>query len=271
MTVVEDIVLQKDAVFIADSHFKRGDTALLESFSRLPSGVQVFLMGDVFHLLVGCLKSSRDENEELISALAALSLTNQIILLEGNHDFGLKGNCENVGCKANLRIYPHKSQPIVLRNWRDEVCILAHGDLWISPFYGIYRWILDSKPLMFFFRLLDSLSRGWLYALVSRRVSRRLIASFAFYRSDSVDFMGARLGKYKRRVIGALIQNNHARDRDSFCIIEGHFHLGASLQRDNICYIALPSSYFTKGHCVLQVGGQPWRENPAQQRFHQTI
>ncbi|RDU61298.1 hypothetical protein CQA44_09470, partial [Helicobacter sp. MIT 14-3879] len=63
------------------------------------------------------------------------------------------------------------------------------------------------------------------------------------------------IAQYKKHIINTLIYNKQASGDDTFYIIEGHFHLGESLQQDNIHYISLPSSYFTKEYVVLQAGG----------------
>ncbi|RDU59975.1 hypothetical protein, partial [Helicobacter sp. MIT 14-3879] len=228
MTFIEDIILKEDAIFIADSHFKQGDNALIESFQRIPKGVQVFLMGDIFHLLIGALQSSRLENQELISIICHLSWNNSIIFLEGNHDFSLQSIWQNrldstnanlcnkttlnrqkmseyQSCldslsldynPSNIRIYSHSVQPIILRNWQNCFCILAHGDLWINPFYNQYRKILSSDALIYIFKLLDKLSYGIIYRNISCKIAQRTLAKFSFYRSDFVEFMFERIAQY---------------------------------------------------------------------------
>ena len=99
MILVDDIILRDGAVFVADSHFMRGDFSLLgflDSISRsLPLGGQIFFMGDIFHLFIGTIPSSRRDNIDLINMIETLSKDYEIIFLEGNHDFGLQNLWEN--------------------------------------------------------------------------------------------------------------------------------------------------------------------------------
>ncbi|RDU72893.1 hypothetical protein CQA66_03115 [Helicobacter aurati] len=258
MTFIEDIILQEDAIFIADSHFKQGNNKLKKFFLCIPKGIQVFLMGDIFHLLIGALQSSRLENHELICIISQLSLTNTIIFLEGNHDFSLQhiwrdtldspaNTTHHIQYNPNnIRIYTYYMQPIILKNWKNNTCILAHGDLWINSFYNQYRKILNSNVSIFLFKVLDRLSCGIIYRNISRRVSQRITAEFSFYRSDFKEFMLKRIRQYQKHIIVPLTENNNVKHDDIFYIIEGHFHLGQSLHQDNIHYIALPSLYCTK-------------------------
>lgn len=120
MTILNDLIIKKGAIFVADAHFRRGDSSLLEFLKKIPKGVQIFLMGDIFHLLVGSVKSSVNENFELLDLLYKMSFTNEIIYVEGNHDFGLtaafmnfiESNSQKV---SNIRIFSYKKQPIILR------------------------------------------------------------------------------------------------------------------------------------------------------------
>ncbi|TLE00641.1 hypothetical protein LS73_004325 [Helicobacter muridarum] len=266
MTFIRDIIMQEDAVFIADSHFKQGDIKLIESFLEIPKGKQIFLMGDIFHLLVGALQSSQAQNEELIRVICELSFNNEIIFIEGNHDFKLKYIWEqgtktklcftknlahNVEYKpGNIRIYEYQMQPIILNNWKGDACILAHGDLWINPLYNTYRKILSSNILIGIFRMLDKLSCGIIYRNVAYRVSQRMIGEFSFYRSDFREFMLERIMQYQKHIILPLTRDKKS-IYNNFCIIEGHFHIGKSIEQDNIQYVALPSSYFTKTYTLI--------------------
>lgn len=87
--------IYKDAIFIADSHFmplhlqplpEQGEIvskALLDYFKRLlenpaqmPS--QIFLMGDIAHLLLGGVKSSVDTHKELLDSICNVSQVSQV-------------------------------------------------------------------------------------------------------------------------------------------------------------------------------------------------
>lgn len=227
---------------MADAHFKRGDSALISYFSRIPNGVQIFLMGDIFHLLVGSIKSSLKDNFALLELLFKMSFTHEIIYVEGNHDFGLKAAFQRLFAMesvrkdsieskmqkvSNIRIFRYKNQPLIMRDYQNNLCILAHGDRWISPFYDFYRGFIDSRALLFCYKILDSITFGRLYKRFSLRISRREVREFSYFRSDFTNFMKDRIMKYRTFVINKIIESNL--DSKNICIIEGHFHLGQNL------------------------------------------
>lgn len=287
MTFIKDIILEEGAIFIADSHFKQGDTCLLDFFSKIPEGKQVFLMGDIFHLLIGALQTSLRDNSDLIYAISKLSYTNHIIFLEGNHDFYLqnmriqtknfyqtfytKNHISNIKIDdidtqnikktifkdanhRNIRIFSYLMQPIIIKTYQNHYGILAHGDLWITQSYDNYRKTIHNPLLISFFKLLDTLSCGIIYRKFANRVNQRLIYEFSFFRQDFMDFLSERIAKYQRYILGPLIQKGLVSQHDIFCIIEGHFHLGKSMTYENIYYNSLHSCYFHKKYFTLYEG-----------------
>ncbi|RDU65984.1 hypothetical protein CQA53_05015 [Helicobacter didelphidarum] len=317
MTFLHDTILQNDAIFIADSHFKQGDRELLDFFAKIPKNKQVFLMGDIFHLLIGSMPTSCMSNHSLIHAIATLSQTNEVIFLEGNHDFFLQNIWDNSSrddgeyivhknshtsykdtllksivcdsdeknfrykdliqnytnneygdsqknskkrdiiesqeindecsfCSIPIKIYSYNAQPLIIKTQNNHYCILSHGDLWISSFYHFYRHFINNPIVLFTFEFLDKITYGIIYKRFANRINHRLIAEFSFFRSDFNDFLSKRLAIYYDNIIMPLIQEGFARDSDKFYIIEGHFHLGKSLNKGNIFYNSLYSSFFHK-------------------------
>lgn len=273
MTFATDMIIEKDAIFIADAHFKQGDATLLNFLLNIPNGRQIFFMGDIFHLLIGGLKTSCVINAELLCVIAHLSHTNRIVFLEGNHDFHiqpawdilselmmsnqyyptiLNSNSYNFHPNhKNIQVYTYNMQPIIAKNYNNHYCILAHGDLWISKAYDLYRKTINNSLIIIAFKLLDKISCGIIYNLFSNRIAKRKIAEFSFFRLDFVDFMESRINVYKQHIITPLIQCGFANENERFCIIEGHFHLGKCLEQEHIVYNTLPSCYFHKKYFTL--------------------
>ncbi|TLD83770.1 metallophosphoesterase [Helicobacter trogontum] len=257
MTIINDFTIKKDAFFVADSHFKENDEKLLEYFDNFPSGRQIILMGDIFHFLIGSIHTSYIINEALIRKLAGLTRSNEIIILEGNHDFGLDSimweKYSDYNTK-NLKIYTYCMQPIIIRDDSDNICILSHGDLWINKNYDSYRKFITKPYILSAFWLLDKLSYGIIYRALATRINQKLIAEFSFFRTDFLHFMSERIAKYKSHVIQKLIDNGFATDNTKFCIIEGHYHLGKHVKKENIFYNALQSCYFHKDYLSFKKG-----------------
>ena len=120
--------IHKDAIFIADSHFmplhlqplpEQGEVAskalldyfkrLLENPAQIPS--QIFLMGDIAHLLLGGVKSSVDTHKELLDSICTLSQVSQVWWFEGNHDFGLNALQKRVEF-SKIHFIPRSKQPL---------------------------------------------------------------------------------------------------------------------------------------------------------------
>lgn len=256
MTIINDFIIEDNAFFVADSHFKANDMQLIEYFSNFPQGKQIVLMGDIFHLLIGKIHSSCIDNMQLIKQIAKLTYTNEIIILEGNHDFALTSLWEKY-CDynpKNLRIYGYSMQPIIVRGVSNGLYILAHGDLWINKKYDIYRNMINNPSILFIFNLLDKLSCGIIYKIIATRINQKLIAEFSFFRTDSTYFMSNRIAKYKSRIIQTLIDRGFATKHTKFCIIEGHYHLGGYMSEDCITYNTLRSCYFHKEYLALKHG-----------------
>lgn len=253
MTIIDDFTIKDNAFFVADSHFKADDIKLIEYFSNFPKGRQIILMGDIFHLLIGNVRSSCIDNMQLIEQIAKLTYTNEIIMLEGNHDFALASLWEKY-CDYNpnnLKIYTYNMQPIIVKGVSNGLYILAHGDLWINKKYDTYRNMMNHPFVLFIFNLLDKLSCGIIYKAVVARMNQKLIAEFSFFRTDFTYFMSNRIAKYKSNVIQILINSGFAKSNTSFCIIEGHYHLGGYVSEERITYNALQSCYFHKEYIAL--------------------
>lgn len=154
MTFVDDICMQESAIFIADSHYKQKDTELLKYFEEIPKGRQIFLMGDIFHVLIGSIDTSCIHNMPLIKSIATLTYTNNIIFIEGNHDFGIRTIWDRYNIdykKQNLHIFSYAEQPIIMRGGEESLYILAHGDLWIGKGYHIYRKLINNQFVLSIF------------------------------------------------------------------------------------------------------------------------
>lgn len=255
MTIINDFTIREDAFFIADSHFKENDVNLLEYFDNFPPQRQIILMGDIFHFLIGSVHSSCVANRGLIEKIAKLTFSNEIIIIEGNHDFGLDSVWRGYDYNAkNLRIYTYCMQPLIIKGSNETIYILAHGDLWINKNYDSYRKFITKPYALFIFRLLDTLSCGIIYKAIAARINQKLIAEFSFFRTDFLHFMSERIVKYKSHVIQKLINDGFATGNTKFCIIEGHYHLGQHVKEENVFYNALQSCYFHKDYLSFKQG-----------------
>lgn len=244
-TRINDLILKENSIFISDSHFKKGDENMLEIFKKLNKDSQVILMGDIFHLLIGNLKTSRRINYELIDILKKLELSNEIIYLEGNHDFFIK----KLKFK-NIRIFPRKIQPIIVKNYLYHDCILAHGDIYLDKKYEAYRKKLDNRLFICMLKLINFLTFDSIHKYHFKNAHEKPIIKMPQDHIES--FLKNRKIIYKQ-ALQSFIKNNLIEEKQIF-IIEGHFHLGKNLSfklkiddiQYNIIYHALSSFYFDR-------------------------
>lgn len=244
-------ILNSDAIFIADSHFKGDDStdssskALLDYFDTLLTSTnmpsQIFLMGDIANLLLGALDSSIAHNKALLEHIALLSQRAEVWWLEGNHDFYL--NALQNSYLSQVRIVSRKHQPLCFTHKDSQRHIfLAHGDIFLPKKYELYIGTMTSKCMQYALKWLDYVTFGKLYNVIVRKVNNKIIN---IGNMDIIDFANKRILAYKH-----YMQNNAKSHKcaDNIVIIEGHFHIGQSYvePQSGALYIALPSFYVNR-------------------------
>lgn len=229
--------IRENAIFIADAHFHPHDPrafALLEKWLENPPS-QVFLMGDIFHLLIGHIPTSLKAHRDLLELLHALSLKTEVFYFEGNHDFALPQSL-----LPHIKLYPKALQPALFR-FQDKRILLSHGDIFISKTYSLYAHTLNHPLTLTLLRLLDYLTLGTLYSSLAKKVLQKPIKSLP----DIPHFAQKRLSLYRH-----YAKHFHPAPLEFDCVIEGHFH--TTIQTPS--YLAIPSY-----HChqkLLQLGAK---------------
>ena len=204
------ISLEKGALFLADAHFHKGLREDLRAFLRSCQAPQLFLMGDIFDLLVGGVSATIEENREVIELIDSLEC--EVYYLEGNHDF-LLGNLFK-----KCRVLPRAAQPLIVQADGKRVA-LAHGDNFIGGLYAFYIATIQRRGVISLLELLNV--RGW----ISKRIQRYNASKRLCKKIDSFEAIAKeRLGFY-----------------DADIVIEGHYHQAAFYSFDKRTYINLPS------------------------------
>lgn len=250
--------INNDAIFIADSHFIGIDSMIpqnltlleyLQSLVQTPPS-QVFLMGDIAHVLVGSLASSFKANKHLLNMLKLLDKLTQIWWFEGNHDFCLSP-LKNI--LPNTHFIPRIHQPMAF-HYEHKKVLLAHGDIFLNSQYECYIRTLTSTPMISCLKSLDRISFGKLYSLIARGINRKSIRvghtnfeTFASNRISAYQNFLSKLTEENLKLNKILNRKDIFQNPDVIpdIIIEGHFHLGQSLHSNKTIYISLPSFYIT--------------------------
>ena len=221
--------LNDDAIFIADSHTQKNRDALIYKLNNLkmimpkiPS--QIVLLGDIANLLVGGIKSSEKENEELIKCIK--NIKSQIIYFEGNHDFNLSKifDCDNITTISRA------SQPIIMQ-YKNKKILLAHGDIFLNKQYELYINTITSNKVITFLNYIDFISKNIIFDFIQKKIKAKIIK----YPNNEDYIIQNRISKYKTYI--KLL------DTKIDMIIEGHFHIGKIINDKDFVYVAMPSFY----------------------------
>lgn len=217
---------------------------LLDNPKNTPS--QVFLMGDIAHLLLGGVNTSIKYNHTLLALIESISQRTQVWWFEGNHDFGL---CALSGAYAHylkhVKIIPRTQQPlpfIYMHNNTQKRVLLAHGDIFLNTKYELYIRLMNASFTRFVLHMLDSVTFGNLYRYVVKKVNHNVIKEG---KVAIAPFAQRRISAYK-----AFVQKytHNAYDVPNMVdmIIEGHFHIGKTYNHNDTLYISLPSFYLSR-------------------------
>ncbi len=129
MTTIPKNTICENAIFIADAHYPTHGDALLKLLYRIERGEivtpQLFLMGDIFDLLIGGVEQSVRNNREAIDLIESISENIEVYYFEGNHDFLLDK------IFTNIKIFTRTQQPQMM-SLEGFVVGLSHGDRFMA-------------------------------------------------------------------------------------------------------------------------------------------
>ncbi len=220
------IPIQENALFIADAHYPTHGDALLELLTKIEAKEihipQLFLMGDIFDLLIGGLGKSYALNEEAIRLIESISTHTDIFYFEGNHDFQLEKIFKNI------KIFSREEQPQYM-GYNGFIVGLSHGDRYQSGWQHDLLSRILRKPFMV--KAIKWLKPG----IVSRK--RAHLAT-----KDICHEIPAFEAKAK-----AIFDSY----RGAYWVIEGHYHQGKKYYR----YVSLPSLACQQQVAVMEKEG----------------
>ena len=212
------IEIKDGAVFISDAHdneIRKGFYQFLKKLDEkeaLPP--QLFLMGDMFDLLVGEISYTISLFKKSVTLINKLSQKIEIFYFEGNHDFALQKIFPNV------KVFPISSQP-TLCHYHDKKLLLSHGDLHQGFSYNIYTALIRNKIILKTLELIDYLTKN----SVSKKIlSRQIEKNICCKIPDFQKIIKQKLQKYD---IGTI-------EIDFVC--EGHHHQDEEFMFEKLKY-----------------------------------
>lgn len=144
-------------VTISDVHIKNSKDDPSELFlmfldhEKTRSADEIFLLGDIFDLLVGDYIEYEERNPEIFMKIKdLLDKGKRIFQFEGNHDFHFEGLINKLIKKWNVPSdsWTYHKKPVVLERYNKRI-LFAHGDEIElgNPSYKIYRSLIRSFPI----------------------------------------------------------------------------------------------------------------------------
>ncbi len=210
--------IKEGALFISDAH----DNVTREGFYRflcmLDEGElqtpQLFLMGDMFDLLVGQVSYTHAHYRKTIDLLNRLSRKVEIHYLEGNHDFNLR---RLFPC---LCVYPIQKQPISCR-FHGKRILLSHGDWNEGWRYRLYTRLIRNPLLLSMLNLLDILR--------SRAISRKIL------KKQQQKYICFKIPGFRAFIKQKIQKYDIGISKIDF-VCEGHYHQNTEYRFDGFRY-----------------------------------
>ena len=227
------VTLEKGAVFLADGHENDQRSYLKEFLSNVASGeiplpTQLFLMGDMFDLLVGNISYTRQLHAQTLEALEALAQRTPVYYLEGNHDFNLSA------LFLHVKVVPIEQQPLHVKT-PQGTWLLLHGDKYGSWKHRFYTRLIRSSWVLW---VLEKLDIGF-----SRSISKNLLAFLAQkHICRSIEGFEAKTrGRLELYPLNGVVG-----------VMEGHFHQDAQFEVGSVRYINFSSFACDQSYFVVQ-------------------
>lgn len=224
--------LQEGAILISDTHYSDDYPQFYRFLKALESGEiktsQLILMGDIFELLFGVIKQTREDNKKEIALLNKLCESIEIIYFEGNHDFGLKE------IFPNIMIFPLEEQPQVL-SFNKQKVQLSHGDTQTPLGYQIYTKIIRNKIILSLVGMLDILC---LHCIINWLKNRGVKKDPCYKIKGFKEIIHRRL--------------SYLKDEALDIVIEGHFHQNLSFECYGFDYINLGAFACNHKYFIVQ-------------------
>ncbi len=223
--------LKNGAIFIADAHYHPGVREELAGFVRQlldNPPPQLFLMGDIFDLIVGDISSTVSMNFPLVQLLQELSFKCECYYFEGNHDFNL------APLFPKMKVFPRSQQPAIFTANGKKIA-LAHGDLDAGVGYELYTALIRNSFILHLLRMLNV--NDW----IVQKIQQSNTGKNHCKKIENFD-----------EVIQKKLSGNPAVD----LVIEGHFHQNLFTQK----YVNLPA-FCCRGEygCYVEKGMQRMR------------
>jgi UDP-2,3-diacylglucosamine hydrolase len=222
-----NLFIREGAHFIADAHDSADRSFFFEYLLHVKQNPppQLFLMGDMFDLLVGNVAYGVKKYEHYIALIEEIAQVCEVYYFEGNHDF----------CLAQLflhvKVIPIEEQPLTCKLPSGKTCLLLHGDRygdWLNRFYTA---LIRNPFILRFLNGCDVLGQGAISKAIEQSQAKKNLCK--------------RIPHF-----ATLIQRKLSSYPKTEVIAEGHYHQNHAFMVSGVHYINFPSfacnqSYFS--------------------------
>lgn len=226
-----NISIQEGALFIADAHDtmqRRFFLDFLHDIQQNPPP-QLFLMGDMFDLLVGGIVYRVSKYQHYIDLINALSQRCEIFYFEGNHDFNLSP------LFLHVKVIPIEHQPLSCKLPDGKICLLSHGDRYGGKLHSLYTALIRNKGMLKVLGFIDILLRGAISTKIEVNQRKKNLCKKIVNFED---------------IIKAKLQHYPLDGVDY--VVEGHYHQGNIFVMNSVKYINFTSFACNQSYFCVQ-------------------
>ena len=221
------LIIKEGAFFIADAHDSSERTFFFDFLVHVKQNPppQLFLMGDMFDLLVGHVTYGVHKYQHYIDLIEEIGKQCEVYYFEGNHDFDLTNLFQHV------KVIPIEEQPLMCQLPSGKSCLLLHGDKYGSLLHRCYTKMIRNKGVLTVLNVLDKLSHGAISKKIQNDQCKKMLCKKI---ENFATQMQRKLVLYPKVEV----------------IAEGHYHQNIEFMASGVHYINFSSfacnqSYFS--------------------------
>lgn len=223
-----NLIIQEGALFIADAHDSDERSFFFDFLLHVKQNPppQLFLMGDMFDLLVGSVTHGVQQYQCYIDLIDEIGKSCEIYYFEGNHDFDLSRLFHYV------KVIPIEAQPLTCKLPSGKTCLLLHGDKYgMTLINRVYTTMIRNQTIL---KLLNSIDEK-IQSFISKKIQRE----------QKTKKLCKRIENFTTQ-----IQQKLTLYPKTDVIAEGHYHQNVDFMVSNVHYVNFPSfacnqSYFS--------------------------
>jgi UDP-2,3-diacylglucosamine hydrolase len=225
--------IKEGAIFIADAHEndKRNEFYhFLEKIDKkeiIPT--QLFLMGDMFDLLVGKVEYTVKKYQKYIDLLEKIALHVEVFYFEGNHDFSLENIFQNV------KVIPIEAQPLKFILPNKAEALLLHGDKYGGVLHKFFTNIIRSNKLLWVLNLIDN--------RINNKISKKIESDLLHKK------ICLKITNFEEII--KLKLDHYGASKESY-IAEGHYHQNKKFHLSNLIYVNFASFACNQSYFIVE-------------------